>query len=701
MREKIVFCNNPLYKMSDEEIERIIITNKKEIEEIINGWNEYVENFRQTLSNARFESQEEVSKSIMDFTKSVFECGVKVNIKLMDIHRVFQNINYLNDDFSYKIKEIIDKAFVFLDDLDFDLGITDPTEHYDLGKAKYNIPKELMRIKKYWYTKCETDNILNGINNINELKKYMEEHIGKKVLIHEMRNRNKILTKEGILDELYQNIFTIKTDDKKISYTYIEILNKLIILEINNELQNEHIDDTKAVDETRITEIILRELKYFDFPVTVTELFMRFNELGQYATIDGQTITCQKLSVILDTLVLKNIVFKTIEEKICYYSTRRIESSKERNVSSNSGKNDKLSTIEILLRKGTDDICVFKQRLNEYICEWEKETKEINDDKKYNIDKYIEETQNLLASNLRDLMESKEKNENILNEEIERLKKECENYDKEIMTLGIFGFLKRKKLKEKIELLHKDINEMQEKINYNNKENEGKKEELQEKFNIIKDDNINTIDNKYLYPSKIEDVIGLYEKRLDKIKELHNKCIDSLIPSQISRRSLEVEGPRRKDNKKIAEITVKELEYFDSPLTITELLMRSNKLAQYVTVDGKPISNQKLSAILHDLVKENIVFKTVKGKTWYYSTRRKAINCNDLIDYSINTRFAKDRRIVLEELIKCEKISLLHIDEFIETIKISKLRVLQILESLSNDKSIMIIEKENDIFYSI
>ena len=56
----------------------------------------------------------------------------------------------------------------------------------------------------------------------------------------------------------------------------------------------------------------------------------------------------------------------------------------------------------------------------------------------------------------------------------------------------------------------------------------------------------------------------------------------------------------------------------ENGITITELLKQSDVLSNYVTVEGKNITNQKLSALMKKLVDEKTVSRTTDKKTSYF-----------------------------------------------------------------------------------
>lgn len=70
----------------------------------------------------------------------------------------------------------------------------------------------------------------------------------------------------------------------------------------------------------------------------------------------------------------------------------------------------------------------------------------------------------------------------------------------------------------------------------------------------------------------------------------------------------------QKENELIKESIIKALTEIDRPVTITELQNESAEMANY--------SNQKLSALLKQLVQSGIVTKTIDKKKSYFSVER-------------------------------------------------------------------------------
>lgn len=71
------------------------------------------------------------------------------------------------------------------------------------------------------------------------------------------------------------------------------------------------------------------------------------------------------------------------------------------------------------------------------------------------------------------------------------------------------------------------------------------------------------------------------------------------------------------ENDNITELIVRELQAIGKT-TITSLLKQSEPLADYITEEGKALSNQKITALLKPLIENGKVIRTVDKKTIYY-----------------------------------------------------------------------------------
>lgn len=86
-------------------------------------------------------------------------------------------------------------------------------------------------------------------NILAEIKADLETHLGSKVILKSNRGRNKIVEREGILEQIYPNIFVIKMEERRvtrrISYNYSDVLTEAIEITVCCADQNLVIKSTK------------------------------------------------------------------------------------------------------------------------------------------------------------------------------------------------------------------------------------------------------------------------------------------------------------------------------------------------------------------------------------------------------------------------------------------------------------------------
>ena len=74
---------------------------------------------------------------------------------------------------------------------------------------------------------------------------------------------------------------------------------------------------------------------------------------------------------------------------------------------------------------------------------------------------------------------------------------------------------------------------------------------------------------------------------------------------------------KSQENSAIAEIILEELARIGKT-TITDLLKKSQTLTNYVTEDGKALSNQKVTAILKPYITNGTVIRTMEKKSTFF-----------------------------------------------------------------------------------
>ncbi|SHK25135.1 Veg family protein [Tepidibacter formicigenes] len=72
-------------------------------------------------------------------------------------------------------------------------------------------------------------------HTLDQIRKNIEKHVGKKVVLRANKGRKKMIVKEGTLENTYPSIFVVKIDDNnstRVSYSYSDILTSTVKLQI-------------------------------------------------------------------------------------------------------------------------------------------------------------------------------------------------------------------------------------------------------------------------------------------------------------------------------------------------------------------------------------------------------------------------------------------------------------------------------------
>ncbi len=75
------------------------------------------------------------------------------------------------------------------------------------------------------------------VETLNNIRNSLEKHIGRKIILKANKGRKQIVTREGILETLYPNVFVVKLDDKtsagnRVSYSYSDLLTENVKLKV-------------------------------------------------------------------------------------------------------------------------------------------------------------------------------------------------------------------------------------------------------------------------------------------------------------------------------------------------------------------------------------------------------------------------------------------------------------------------------------
>ena len=82
-------------------------------------------------------------------------------------------------------------------------------------------------------------------NKISQIRKELEGYVGKRIQLKANKGRKKIFIKEGIVDNVYPSIFTVKFENdfnssRKVSYSYTDVLTKTVEIKVmpSSDCQN-------------------------------------------------------------------------------------------------------------------------------------------------------------------------------------------------------------------------------------------------------------------------------------------------------------------------------------------------------------------------------------------------------------------------------------------------------------------------------
>lgn len=73
--------------------------------------------------------------------------------------------------------------------------------------------------------------------DLNEIRKTVEDNLGKEVILKANKGRRRIVTKKGILTDAYPSVFTVQVENefdtiRTVSYSYTDVLTSTVELKI-------------------------------------------------------------------------------------------------------------------------------------------------------------------------------------------------------------------------------------------------------------------------------------------------------------------------------------------------------------------------------------------------------------------------------------------------------------------------------------
>lgn len=79
--------------------------------------------------------------------------------------------------------------------------------------------------------------LLQSREDLNQIRKIVEDNLGKEVILKANKGRKKIVTKKGILTDAYPSVFTVQIENeyesvRTVSYSYTDVLTSTVELKI-------------------------------------------------------------------------------------------------------------------------------------------------------------------------------------------------------------------------------------------------------------------------------------------------------------------------------------------------------------------------------------------------------------------------------------------------------------------------------------
>ena len=241
---------------------------------------------------------------------------------------------------------------------------------------------------------------------------------------------------------------------------------------------------------------------------------------------------------------------------------------------------DKIKTVENELKNipsTKNETEELKNRIEDLKIKWVKECEDIKEKKKKELEKYTKDTRKKYGDMIVKIQENIEKE--IVELEINKKEKETKlkAQEKELENLGVFKFRMKEELKKNIASDRLKIDDFEKIIRQKEEEKKNLKQKLEK---------------------ECEDEIYLYEK------DLSNKYQLPVKPKELLTASDFALTRTQKENELVKEKIIEWMIKIARPVTVTDLV---------VVLDNE-ITNQKISALLNQLVNENKVDKILDGK---------------------------------------------------------------------------------------
>jgi len=74
-------------------------------------------------------------------------------------------------------------------------------------------------------------------HTLDQIRKNIEKHLGKKVVLKANKGRKKIVVRQGVIEKTYPSIFIVRIDDThnnatRVSYSYSDVLTSTVKLKV-------------------------------------------------------------------------------------------------------------------------------------------------------------------------------------------------------------------------------------------------------------------------------------------------------------------------------------------------------------------------------------------------------------------------------------------------------------------------------------
>lgn len=88
-------------------------------------------------------------------------------------------------------------------------------------------------------------------NALTEIKRSLDEHVGRKIKLKANGGRRKTIERSGVLEETYPSVFIVKLDEeqhsfKRVSYSYADILTESVEVVVCNDDEQVRISYAQA-----------------------------------------------------------------------------------------------------------------------------------------------------------------------------------------------------------------------------------------------------------------------------------------------------------------------------------------------------------------------------------------------------------------------------------------------------------------------